>query len=305
MPVPHVSTNFADLLDPRFQRIFEDVYQQLPDMLPTLFNFEGTNGRDTMTWSQVGTIDDFVQFTGNVSYGSQNQGFDTTATPLEFTRGIQIERKLFDDDQFNIMDQKPKALANAAFRTRQRHGSRPWNNAFSVDTFFYNNTEGVALSSNSHTTTSGASTATGFDNLTTASLTATAVQAARVQMRGFRGDQAERISVVPDELLVPPDLEEEGWEIINSPGKLDTANNNRNISEGRYRMIDWEYLTDSNNWFLMDSTMRSLMLHWTDRIPIEFGMIEDFDTLIAKWRAYMRYTQAHTDWRFLLGASVS
>jgi len=51
--------------------------------------------------------------------------------------------------------------------------------------------------------------------------------------------------------------------------------------------------------------MKKQMLHWIDRTPIEFAMVEDFDTLLAKWRAYCRYSNAHTDWRFIFGANVS
>jgi phage major head subunit gpT-like protein len=306
MAVPHVSTNFGDLLDPRFQRIFDEEYKQLPDMLPMLFTTVPQNGRNNIMWSQVGTVPDFNEFTGTVTYASQNQGYDTTATYVEFASGIQVERKLFDDDQFHVMDQKPRALAASAARTRQKHGARILVNAFSVDTFFYNNSEAVALCSNSHTTTSGASTANGFDNLTTAALSAVAVAAARIQMVGFRGDQAERISVVPDELWHPPDLYEEAYEIIQSSGKVDTANNNRNVHEGKYRSIEWNYLGgDTNNWFMVDSTLKRQMCFWIDRIGLEFAMIEDFDTLVAKWRAYMRYANAHVDWRWILGASVS
>ena len=231
MAVPHASVNFGDLLDPRFQDIFYNTYEQLPDMLGNLYTYPPTNGRNDMKWSAVGTLPDFSEFTGTVGYNSQNQGYDTTSTPVEFANGIQVERKLFDDDQHNIMDQKPRALADAAFRTRQKHGARILNNAFSVDNFFYNNSEGVALCSNSHTTTSGASTASGFDNLITASLTATAVAAARIQARGFRGDQAERISVELDEMWIPPDLYEQAFEIVSSMGKVDTANNNRNVHQ--------------------------------------------------------------------------
>jgi len=303
--VPHVSVNFGDLLDPRFQKIFTEQYAALPDMLPMLYNFEPTNGRNNMMWSSVGTVPDFEEFTGIVSYNAQNQGFDITSTPIEFTNGIQVERKLFDDDQYNIMDQRPRALGSAAARTRQKHGARPFNNAFSVDTLFYVNTEGIALASNSHITTSGASTANGFDNLGTAALTATAVAANRIQMVGFRGDQAERISVIPDEILIPPDLFEEAFEITASSGKVDTANNNRNVHEGRYRVIEWNYLTDVNNWFLIDSTLKKQSLHWVDRIMLEFAMAEDLDTLVAKWRAYMRYSLAHTDWRWIMGNQVA
>jgi len=306
MPVPHTSDNFGDLLDPRFQKIFNEMFEQLPDMLPRLYNFEPTNGRNEMTWSSVGALPDFTQFTGSVNYQAQNQGFDTTATPIQFTNGIQVERQLFDDDQFNIMDQKPKALSLAAQRTRQKHGARLLNNAFSVDTLFSVNSEGVALCSDSHLTNSSASTSQGFDNKGTSALTATAVAAARIQMVKYRGDQAERISVQPDELWYPPDLYEEAQEIVGSLGKLNTANNNVNVHSGRYETVEWNYMTDTNNWFMFDSAMRNQSTFWTDRIPLEFAMIEDMDTLIAKWRAYMRYAGAvWTDWRWAFGAQVS
>lgn len=307
MAVPHASGAFGDLLDPRFQEIFESAkqYNELQSMLSKLYTMVPTNGRNNMMWSQVGTLPDFTEFTGTVTYSSMAQGYDTISTPIEFANGVQVERKLFDDDQYHIMDQKPRALADSAARTREKHGARMLNNAFSVDNYFYNNTEGVALCSNSHTTTSGASTASGFDNLGTAALTATAVAAARIQMRGFRGDQAERISVEPDELWIPPDLYEVAFEIVKSMGKVDTANNNRNVHEGRYTIYEWNYLTDANNWFLCDSSLKKRMVFWVDRIPLEFAMVEDFDKFVAKWRAYMRYSNAHVDWRWIFGAQVS
>jgi hypothetical protein len=307
MATPHISTNFGDLLDPRFQKIFNEQYTQLPDMLPSLYTFPTDNGRNDMRWSQVGTVPDFEEFTGSINYQSQVQGFDTVATHKEFTNGIQVERKLFDDDQYNIMDQRPRALSESAFRTRQRHGASMWVGGFSTNAggTFYNNSEAQALYSDSHTTNSSASTANGFDNLTTSALTATAVAASRIQMVGFRGDQAERISIIPDEIMVPPNLYEEAFEIIKSSHKLDSANNNRNVHEGQYKVVEWNYLTDTNNWFMNDSRLRAMSLFWVDRIPVEFAMLEDFDTLVAKWRAYMRYSFAHVDWRWTIGANVS
>lgn len=305
MPVPARSEAFGDLLDPRFQKIFHEELEQLNDMLPMLFTFPSTNRREDMRWSGVGAFGDWSEFTGSVDYDDLSQAFDTTVTPLEFASGFQVERKLHDDDQYNIMDQRPSGLATAAVRTRQKHGARIFNNAFSVDTFFYNNTEGVALASDSHLTNSGASTATGFDNLGTAALTATAVSAARIQMRGFRDDRGNRFSVQPDEIVIPVDLFEEGFEIVKSMGKVDTANNNRNVHQGVFDIIEWEYLTDTNNWFLSDSRMRKQMLVFVDRIGIEFAFAEDLDTIIAKWRGYMRYANGWLNWRWVMGHQVA
>lgn len=305
MATPMTPGQFGDLLDPRFQKIFHDNLKEPNDLIPLLYTNQPTNGRNNMTWSGVGQMADWDEFTGNVNYGSQSQGYDVTMTPIEFAKGIQIDRKLFDDDQYNIMDSRPKALANAARRLRQKHAVRIFENAFSVDSYFYQHSEGVALCSDSHTTTSGASTAAGFDNKITSAFSATALAAARIQMKQFRGDVGEKLDYTPDEIWYPVNLYEQVFEVVNSMGKVDTANNNLNVHKGAFDMFEITYLTDANNWFLCNKQARSEMLFWSDRVQIEFAMIEDFDTLIAKWRGYGRWANAYADWRFVIGSQVS
>ncbi len=136
-------------------------------------------------------------------------------------------------------------------------------------------------------------------------LTATAVFAMRLQMVGYRDDQGGRCEIMPDELWFPPDLSEQAFEIIKSPGKVDTANNNRNFHEGRYTPYEWRYLTDTNNWFMCDGSLRKQYCFWQDRVAAEFAFIEDFDTLIAKWRGYKRHGMTYVNWRFAGGAQVA
>jgi hypothetical protein len=305
MAVPHASENFGDLLDPRFQDIWDDRLAQLKDMVSELFSFEtATKTTEDMRFSQTGTLDDWDAFTGQVDYDSIFQGYDVTTTPVEFTKGTQVKRKLHDDGMYHVMDQKPKAMATSYMRTRQKHAARLFTMAFSNDGFFYDHSEGVSLCNSAHTTTSGASTATGFSNVGTSALNAVAVAAARIQMRGFRGDRAERIHVNPDELWHPPDLYEIASEISTSAGKLDSANNNDNVHKGVYTLHDWEYMSNAADWFMTDSVGRSDNLKWWDRIPVEFAHVEDFDTLIAKWRGYARYSWLYIDWRWIFGSNV-
>jgi hypothetical protein len=304
MSAPMSTGQFGDLLDKRVTKIFNDRRKQLKDRISDFYSMEKSSD-SFERMSEIGSLPDFTEFSGTVTYQAQSQGYDVTATHKEFVNGFQITRDLFDDDRHSVWERKPKALADAFMRTRQKHAARLFNNAFSVDNYFYNHSEGVALCSNSHTTTSGASTASGFDNLVTSSLTATALEAARIQFRGFRGDQAERISVMPDLLVIPVDLYGRAHEIIESIGKPSSANNDANVHKGAYKVVDWEYITDTNDWWLIDSSAMKDMLIWYDRTPLEFGMAEELDTLVAKWRAYARYSSMHRDWRFVLGASVS
>ena len=304
--VPAVSTSFGDLLDPLFEEIFNDALEGHPDMLPELYDMVGTNGRADMKWSEIGAFDDFAEFTGDVQYQSPFQGYDVTAVPIEFASGFQVERKLFDDDQWNVMNERPRGLADAAHRTRQRHGSRIFGNAFSVDTYFSTNTEAVALCSTAHTTTTGASTAAGFSNKGTSAFSATALETARINMKRFRGDQAQRIETMPDEIWFPPELYGRVDEVLSSSQKTKTADNDINIHQGVYTPHEWTYMDDANDWFVGDTARRRRYLKWTDRIALEFAMAEDIDTIVAKWRAYMRYAGAiWLNWRFIYGHEVS
>jgi len=308
MAVPHASVNFGDLIDKRVTKLFYDELKQLPDYVSMLYSVERSNDSYEKS-SEVGALDDFSEFTGSVAYGSQYQGYDVQANHVEFTKGIQIERKLYDDDRHGIWQKRPVELANAAMRTRQKHAARLLNNAFSVDNYFYSHSENVALCSNSHTTTSGASTATGFDNLITSSLTAVALVSARIQMMGYLDDIGNRYYSMPDELWIPIDLYDRAAEIVKSSGQVDTANNNINVHKGGYKIMPsesgWNYMTDTNNWFLADSRLRKRFCVWYERVPLEFAMAEELDTLIAKWRAYMRYSNMYQNWRWVLGSQVS
>lgn len=308
MPVPHATGSFGDLIDKRVTKLFYDELKQLPDYVGTLYSVESSSDAYEIS-SETGALDDFSEFTGTVSYGSQNQGYDVRANHVEFTKGIQIERKLYDDDRHGIWQRRPVELANAANRTRQKHAARLLNNAFSVDAMFYSHSEGVALCSNSHTTTSGASTASGFDNLVTSSLSAVSLSSARIQMQGFVDDMGNKYMSMPDELWIPIDLFEVAQEIVQSSGKVDSANNNVNVHKGNFKIMPneqgWNYLTDTNNWFLADGRLRKRFCVWYERVPLEFAQAEELDTLIAKWRAYMRYSNMYQNWRWILGASVS
>lgn len=304
-----ISTNFPDVteLTARFTRIFNETYEQLPDRVEELF-FRMSSTRVNERFSSVGTFGNIPLFTGTVTYGDVAQGYDSTLTPLEFAGGMQIERALMDDDQHDVINSRPKSLAEAMNRLMQTEAARSFNNSFSVDTRYNSHSEAVALCSNSHTTTSGASTTSGFDNLNTGAFNLVNLATARVQMRGFRGDQAERISIMPDLVLFPAQsIYVDVFETLSSSGRPDTANRAENVHYKQYKAIEWEYLTDTNDWWLIDSQfMKSPHGNiWIDRVKPEFAFVEAFDEIIGKWRTYCRIGAGHYDWRWVNGAQVS
>ena len=59
-------------------------------MIGDIYTMVPHNGRQNMTWSEVGTLPDWSEFTGTIPFNSLNQGYDVTMTFVEFANGIQV-----------------------------------------------------------------------------------------------------------------------------------------------------------------------------------------------------------------------
>jgi len=303
---PAVSAAFPDALNPIFEAYKKEEFAgSTPDLVPRLFG-TGKSDRDKYQASSISGLADFTAFAGNVDYASPVEGYDVTATHVEFAQGVQIQRKLWDDSQTEKIKQIFMGQRRAAYNTRQKDAAQPFNNAFTTDNEFFSHSEGVNLCSNSHTTPmSSVSTASGFDNLLTASLAGTAVTAARYTMRNLKDFTGEPIDEVPDCILVPAELEATAEEIVKTRTGLDADTGNYNVEQGRYEIISTVRLTDTNNWFAINKRLMKDNLIWIDRVPLELKRMEAFDPISFKSRGYMRYSYLYVFWQWLIGHQVA
>ena len=296
-----ISENFGDLLDSRFRKIFQTEYKERinESMIPFLFGMEKSTRAYEMM-SGVGGMSDLQDFDGSISYDSFGQLYDKTFTFPEKCLGIKVERKLSDDDLFNIMDAKPWQLGISVARTREKTAAAVFNSAF-VGT---GGPDSLPLCSASHPYSPD--DATTQSNAGSTAFSATAVEATRrLGYTSIFNDRGELMEVNYDLILCAVGNEETAWELINSAGKVNTANNNRNFHEGRYKLAVWHRLTDSTNWFMLDSVLCKKFLLWWDRVNGDFNYDRDFDTMVAKWSVYERYAAGHAAWQGIYGHNVT
>jgi phage major head subunit gpT-like protein len=257
----------------------------------------------------VGSVPDIPEFNGKLSTLSVAAGFHKIIEPKEFGAKIDIERKLVDDKKYGVLDNFASKLMTSAQRTREKTGVKLFSNSFSTAyDFMTKNEEGVALCSSSHTTKSGTSTATGFDNAGTSALSKTTVAATRILMRGFRNDISERIEISDNlGLIVPDNLADIAEEINGTPKGYDTAALDKNTQAGRYEVIPYLRLddTDTNNWFMVDLDAQKESAIWLDRITPEISSTVDFNTYLKEVALYMRHAYGYIDWRWVYGHAVS
>lgn len=304
------SGNYGKLLEPGLRKLFFETYKEKPEQYTGIFNIL-TSEKAIETdlrlggfgqWNKKGTLDateyEDITTTQTVTYRHET-----------FSKGFQVEKELVDDEMYNIINKLPKALARAARATIETHGASLLNGAFTDTKTFQLGTGGTVTESliGTHALLGGGTTTNSIGNyaLNEANLElAMKLAAEQVDEKGLK------IQMMPDTLIVPRALEYTAEKLIKSTALPSVgtsgqvfAPNDINPMQGKFKVVVLDYLTDTNNWFLLDSTINPLNFFWREKLS--FKNDTDFDTDIAKYKGRMRYSYGWSDFRGILGASVS
>lgn len=307
MGSPITSEEFVRLLKNDLREVSDGEFKAMSSMIPQLYSVVKSEKAAEEFFGVTG-LGDIPVFSGKITYLARYPGFYTKIEPKEFAAGTVTQRKFLDDNQYSVLRDNAKALARSMARTREKWAVRPFAYATSTAFDFMETEEGVALASDSHTTKSGTSTTTGFDNLGTSALDKTALATAWLTMRRFRDPISERFEMDDSYVLIVPDaLGDQAEEIVRTPKSLDTSEGNINPQSGRYSIMRYMRLDDydTNNWMLVNRTAMKQSLVWIDRIPAEFDNMEDFETKQVKHSVYGRWGYGFKDWRWMFYSNVT
>jgi phage major head subunit gpT-like protein len=307
------AANWAELLTPQLTEAFYVGFTdggRRESMIPSIYRELDSQRafEEHIGVGQFGSAGWNFEKTGRVQYDEREKGYKTTFTHVEFAKGFLVQRKLVDDNLTQISFDDAHNLGDSAFRKREKDAASVFNNGF-TDTgtddsgFAIAGADAVGLLSTAHPYNPVDSTTQANEG--TLSLTRDNVRTTRTAMMKFTDDRGDLLNVMPDTLLVPPELEDDAITIIKSVLDPTSANNAVNPQAGRFTVRTWYYLTDTNAWFMIDASRMKRDLIWYNRIGLEFGREQDFDTFEAKFRAYMRYSRNWRDYRWIYGQNPS
>lgn len=297
--MPQISDNFSQLtdLDPVLTEIFYSSYQQEFGLGARLFAMLNSS-KEKETDLRIGSFADPVEFKGQIEYMRAEADYAITYTHKEYAKGFMVERKLFDDMQYGAIFSSAAEMGTAFARLREKHMASVFNNAFATVTGY----DGKVLCADDHPRS--ASDATAVDNKAALTLNSANLETAILAHQALGDDRGEEISIMPNLLLVPRALRKTALELVGSELTPESANNAVNVHAGMQVLV-WPYLTDTNAWFLVDTTMAQRYLKWYDRVPVEFAAEQSFDTMLRKYRGYMRYSFGWSDFRWVYGSNPS
>jgi phage major head subunit gpT-like protein len=291
-------SNFADLLTPGFREIFVDKFQEMPMVMEKLYHVD-TSEKDSEKDSAVSGFG-YAQVTGEggpIDYEDPVLGFNVTYVHLKYSKGFKVSREMYEDDLYGIMNKRPAALGRAMRRTAKNQTALVFIRAFNTT---YTGGDSKVLCSVSHTRADGG-TAQSNASATGIVLNEGNLETAILAMRGQLDDKGMIIDVMPKRLLIPIALRKTAHLIVDSPLRQGTADNDVNVYQNAFEIIDWIYLTSTTAWFLIDPQVHELTWFW--RKKPEFKSDELFDTEYAVYKSTMRLSRGWSDWRGVWGSA--
>lgn len=296
----HISSNFGQLLEPGLRKIFFETYAEVPEQFSKLFKVN-TSKKAKETDYGMGAFGDWTQRETNLSevdYETITPGLEREYIHKAFTKGFMIERELYDDEQYRQINKFPAAMARAGRAFVEKEAASLFHDAFSTAMY-----DGKALLADDHPLLDSSGTGS---NLVTGALSDTNLKTALQCMRETVDEAGNLINMSSTKLIVPPALEFTAKEIVNSQLQSGTDYNNVNSVKGAVEIVVYDFLGAASGgsdtaWYVMDGGRHELNFFW--RVKPEFKWDEDFDTFVAKYRGYMRFSYGASDWRGIVGST--
>lgn len=300
--------NFTDLTDPRFREIADGEMGKVDTKIDKIYGGKESSTLETERGSAVTPLPLYSDFTssGQVTYRTPVQGFDWSATHVEYSQGIAIQRRLWQFDQFGVIENYWRKLIRSADETLKEHAAKIIEDGPNVSSLLnFSHTRGEALFANTHSSPVSGVGSTNTDTLVTTALSRTSLNTIRTMMLRFVDDQGFTHGLNADVLFVPPELLPTAEVLIQSSMEPDTGNNAINPNKGRLEIVVLDALSDTNDYFVGNKAAMHDSFHWYEAVKPEFDRVMDFDTKQAKYSGYMAHTIAWSDWRVGVYAQVS
>lgn len=297
--------NLTSML-PAIDEVVMTKYQQYPPQFESIYRMKKSTRsiEQTTEVTGFGTVPVVGEGVG-VRYDTPLPGFRKTYLHLQYGLGFKVTKIAMDDDQFAVIRKLAVELGRSAHETREVTAAYNFNMGFSGS---FPGPDGVPLFSSAHPLVGG-----GVQSNVLAIAADPDVESIRqilalarrtVNHRGLR----QRIAV--KNLILPPELEFVGAEILGGDTRSDTANRAINAFKRRSGMPSfeswsvWDYLNDPHAWFV-EADPEDTELRWYDREAFNTVHGIDFESRSLKTAGWMRFSCGWNGFFGILGAPSS
>ena len=235
-----------------------------------------------------------------VSYDTAQETFTARYTHETIALAFALTEEAIEDNLYDTLSSRyTRALARSMANTKQVKAANVLNNAFSTS---YPGGDGKPLLTTDHPTITAGDLAN--EPSTAADLNETSLENSLIDIAGFKDERGIKVNVQARKLIIPPQLQFVADRVLNSPGRVGTADNDINALKNMGMLPEGytvnHFLTDTDAFFIKTDGPNG-MKHF-ERASMTTGMEGDFETGNVRYKARERYSFGWSDWRGIYGS---
>jgi|TARA_R110002020_G_scaffold10771_7_gene40884 hypothetical protein len=288
-------------LEPGLNALFGLEYDQYEDEHTMIFDTESSDRAFEEEVMLSGFQEAPVKPEGApVTYDTAQESWTARYTHETIALAFALTEEAMEDNLYDSISARyTKALARSMNQTKQVKAANILNNGFSTT---YPGGDGKPLLTTDHPTITGGDVKN--EPSTAADLNETSLENALIDIAAFVDERGLKVNVKARRLIVPPALQFVADRILNTPGRVGTADNDINAVRNMSAVPDGyavnHYLTDTDAFFLRTDAPNGLK-HFV-RTPVSTGMEGDFESGNVRYKARERYSFGWSDWRGIYGS---
>jgi len=312
-----VRSAFAQLMAPGLKTIYDDAttFEQKAKSYPVVFNVETSKSEyeQVLEMAALGPLQEKPENTPT-AYNDMIQGASKRVIHLTYSLGIRTSKELKDDDKYGLIMTGPKALARSTRFTEEVVAWNIINQGFSTNVTTF---DGKTLFNNQHNLLGGAGATNigpGVSNVISAAgtypnrpatdidLSMAGIQLAVNQANRMVDNLGFPVNIRFKNLIIPPELIFIARELLGSPGKPYSSDNEINaLLAEEIKFMSTPYLTSGSAWFLTaEKKDTALTVYMREGSNTKFD--DDFDTDAIKQKTRMRMSAFCPRWQGIWGS---
>ena len=291
----------AKELEPGLNALFGMDYARYDNEHDEIYETESSDRAFEEEVLIVGFGDAKVKTEGQgVSFDNASEGFTARYTHETVALAFALTEEAVEDNLYDRLGARyTKALARSMAHTKQVKAANVLNNAFNAN---FAGGDGQPLVSTAHPLAYGGTLA---NRATTMSdLNETSLENALITMSTFVDDRNMILALQGTKLIVPPQLQFVVDRLLETPGRVGTADNDINAVKNMGMLPQGyainHFLSDTDAWFLLSDCPDGFK-HF-ERSPISTSMEGDFDTGNVRYKARARYSFGYSNPRCVFGS---
>jgi hypothetical protein len=287
-------------LEGNINKVWDAYFKMKKDYIPELFNVIKKDSAQFTDFT-IGAAGRMTPWTGSVAYDSFEKGYEKQYRPTKYSTGIQIDRDMYEDKEYERIKSKVNSIAYGVFKTLQYHAADVFNGAFGTAVV---GADAAGLCSASHKTVPNAAVQS---NTGTLELSYANLETTLRAMEDWTDDRGDKMLVQGNFIIASPYWRDTCKKLFGSDKEAFVADNQDNVYK------DFEYLIHplitgkkyfvANKDLMKDGSGLNWFMRRDPRTLERDGDAAkgDFNTEMLSWKSVGRWVTGWTNPLFLFG----